>query len=163
MNNSNNSACITFQCFTNEQVKEINKKIKKNILKEQNPYDAASNVSKIGKFFNVPCLPVMEVLHPFLYNCQQLNIDQFGYDVYWNFHLEILTYNVYGIEGEYGWHIDGNDKNTLNDTKLTCLLNLSEEPYEGGEFYLINSNEKEKFTSRRCKAYSVPIIRPLSC
>ena len=31
--------------------------------------------------------------------------------------------------------------------KLTCLLNLSEEPYEGGEFYTITSNEKEEFTS----------------
>ena len=31
--------------------------------------------------------------------------------------------------------------------KLTCLLNLSEEPYEGGDFYTINQKEKHEFTS----------------
>ena len=31
--------------------------------------------------------------------------------------------------------------------KLTCLLNLSEESYEGGDFYTINKNEKHEFTS----------------
>ena len=31
--------------------------------------------------------------------------------------------------------------------KLTCLLNLSEESYEGGEFKLIGVNEKIKFDS----------------
>ena len=31
--------------------------------------------------------------------------------------------------------------------KLTCLLNLSEEPYEGGEFYTIDNQEEHKFTS----------------
>ena len=144
----NKNVCIhTFQCFTHEQVKGINKKIKENILKEQNSSDAASNVSKIGKFFNVRCLPLLEELHPFLYNCQLVNMNHFGYDAYWNFHLDILNYNVYGMGGEYGWHMDANSENTLNDTKLTCLLNLSEKPYEGGEFYMINSNEKIEFTS----------------
>ena len=33
------------------------------------------------------------------------------------------------------------------DTKLTCLLNLSEETYEGGKFYTIGSNEVVKFDS----------------
>jgi len=34
------------------------------------------------------------------------------------------------------------------DIKLTCLLNLSEEPYEGGEFCAINQEEETiKFDS----------------
>ena len=37
--------------------------------------------------------------------------------------------------------------NRLYDLKLTCLLNLSEEPYEGGEFYTIGDNENAKFDS----------------
>ena len=31
--------------------------------------------------------------------------------------------------------------------KLTCLLNLSEEPYEGGDFYLAVNKEKLEFGS----------------
>ena len=46
-----------------------------------------------------------------------------------------------------GWHIDANRENKPIDMKLTCLLNLSEEPYEGGEFKLIGVDKKIKFDS----------------
>ena len=134
----------TFDCFTHEQVKEINKRSKKNILQKQDPSYAANN-TKTGEFYNVPCVPLLELIHPWLYKCQILNKEVFGYDVYWDFHLDTLTYNVYGIKGEYDWHIDAERKSC--DMKLTCLLNLSEEPYEGGEFYTIDNQEEHKFTS----------------
>ena len=137
----------TFQCFTHEQVKEINKRSKKNILRKEKQTNVASNASKIGEFSIVPCVPLMELIHPWLYQCQQANKKLFGFDIHWDFHLDTLNYNVYGINGEYKWHVDANDENTPNDMKLTCLLNLSEELYEGGEFYTINSNEKHEFTS----------------
>ena len=35
----------------------------------------------------------------------------------------------------------------MGDVKLTCLLNLSEEPYEGGEFHVINHVGGHKFSS----------------
>ena len=140
------STARTFKCFTQEQVKEINKKIKENILHKQDPFYAAAAASKIGEFFIVSCMPLMELIHPWLYRCQQANEEIFGYDIYWDFHLDALNYNVYGKNGEYTWHIDAKDTAVL-DTKLTCLLNLSEETYEGGEFCTINSNEKTKFTS----------------
>ena len=62
------------------------------------------------------------------------------------YHLEKFNYNVYGKNGEYGWHVDGMT-NPASDQKLTCLLNLSEKPYEGGDFYLTFENDKIKFTS----------------
>ena len=138
---------VTFQCFTHEQVKEINKEIKKIVSQKEENTEPAQNVSKIGDFFIVPCSPLMEVIHPFIYQCQTINKNVFGYDIDWDFHLDSLHYNVYGENGEYGWHIDANKKNTPVDMKLTCLLNLSEEIYEGGEFYVINSNEKVQFDS----------------
>ena len=140
------SSC-TFQCFTHEQVKEINKKIKENIFETEDSSFVANYTSKKGDFFHVPCMPLMELLHPWLYQCQQINKDVFGYDIYWDFHLESLNYNVYGIGGEYEWHIDGTKPPDRSDMKLTCLLNLSEESYEGGEFCTINSNENIEFTS----------------
>ena len=128
----NTMEVVIFRCFTHEQIKEINKKIKKNILQKEEQSYVASTASKIGKFFNVPCLPLMELVHPWLYECQTINKNVFGYDIFWDFHLDTLNYNVYGIGGEYEWHVDANKENTPNDMKLTCLLNLSEESYEGG-------------------------------
>jgi len=138
--------CITIPCFTHEQVKEINKKIKKNKLQKEESSAAATYASKKGDFFHILCSPLMELLRPWLYECQHINKNIFGYDIYWDFHLDALNYNVYGTNGEYDWHIDANE-NSFYDLKLTCLLNLSEEPYEGGEFHTINSNEKHEFTS----------------
>ena len=142
----NKFGIFIFQCFTQEQVKEINKEIKKNIFHKESQTDAAQNVSKIGNFFHIPCSPLMKLLHPWLYECQLINKKNFGYDINWDFHIETLNYNIYEKNGEYGWHIDANEK-SLYDIKLTCLLNLSEETYEGGEFYTISSNEEKKFTT----------------
>ena len=142
------SAVDTFPVFTPEQVRKINIEIKKNILMDIGQIGSSKNVSKIGKFSHVRCGSLMELLHPWLYQCQESNSDIFGYDIDWHFHLDGLNYNVYGTSGEYGWHIDMSDRNvTTRDMKLTCLLNLSEEPYEGGKFHVIHIDEEQKFTS----------------
>jgi len=136
-----------FPCFTHEQVKEINKKIKKNISQEEEKDGEMPSTIKTGKFFPLPCFPLMELVHPWIHQCQRCNAKVFGYDIYWDFHLEEFNYNVYGIEGKYDWHIDANSEDTPTDMKLTCILNLSEEPYEGGEFYRMGGKEKVKFDS----------------
>ena len=143
----NTNVVFDFPCFTHEQVKEINKKIKENIFQKEESSKVAENTSKKGDFFSFPCTPLMELLHPWLYQCQLVNRSVFGYDIYWNFHLDYLNYNVYGTNGEYDWHIDAIQENNPVDMKLTCLLNLSEEPYEGGEFHTIGTDEKIKFDS----------------
>tara|TARA_B110000196_G_C21010365_1_gene597557 strand:+ start:226 stop:858 length:633 start_codon:yes stop_codon:yes gene_type:complete len=137
----------TFQCFTQEQVKEINKLIKKNIVGKESSTEPAEYVTKIGDFSVVPCMPLMKLIHPWLAECQKRNRDIFGYDIYWDFHLEGLNYNVYGTGGEYEWHIDVNNMIQPLDAKLTCLLNLSEEPYEGGEFCIVGGVTPIEFTS----------------
>ena len=137
---------ITFPYFTHEQVKEINKEIRKNI-RQKEPLDAAASAIKVGSFFHIPCLSLTELLHPWLKQCQEINKKVFGYDIFWNFPVESFNYNVYDKSGEYDWHTDVT-KNKECDIKLTCLLNLSEETYEGGEFRTIGKpNENIKFTS----------------
>jgi hypothetical protein len=145
---------ISFKCFTLDQVKIINKQIQKNVVGEEPESSVAQPINgmKTGTFTHVHCASLMELIHPWLYNIQLINKDIFGYDVYWHFHLDTLQYNVYGVGGKYGWHIDaGIESHTgpviASDIKLTCLLNLSEEPYEGGEFHTINdSGEIHEFT-----------------
>ena len=137
---------ITFPYFTQEQVKEINKEIRKNI-RQKEPLNAAASAIKVGNFFHIPCLSLTELLHPWLKQCQVINKKVFGYDIFWNFPVESFNYNVYDKSGEYDWHTDVT-KNKVCDIKLTCLLNLSEETYEGGEFRTIGKpNENIKFTS----------------
>ena len=139
---------ITFPYFTHEQVKKINKEIRKNIS-EKEPLGLRATATKMGKFFHIPCSSLLEILHPWLKQCQEINTKVFGYDIFWNFNLESFNYNVYDKSGEYDWHTDVT-KNKECDIKLTCLLNLSEETYEGGEFHTMgnrNPNESIKFTS----------------
>ena len=143
----NTTEVITLQCFTHEQVKEINKIIKKNIYKKEERRQSAAAAYKIGEFFHVPCNPLVGLIHPWLEQCQRTNQEIFGYDIFWDFHLDILNYNVYGTEGEYGWHIDADTIVFRQDMKLTCLLNLSEEPYEGGKFHMITQNKEIIFES----------------
>ena len=137
----------TWSCFTQEQVKEINKEIKKTIFQKENPDKVADYAGKTGDFFIVSCWPLMELIHPWLYECQLVKRAVFGYDIYWDFHLDALNYNVYGETGKYGWHIDSTKPDIAPDVKLTCLLNLSEEPYEGGELCLVGQEKQKEFTS----------------
>ena len=59
-----------------------------------------------------------------------------------------LNYNVYKEGAEYSWHSDGSDHSHNFDQKYTVLINLSEQPYEGGEFDLFDNGPQEmKFTS----------------
>ena len=133
---------VTFQCFTHEQVKEINKEIKKNITQKEDSSNVASYAYKKGDFSIVPCGPLMTLLFPWTAQCQQANRKSFGYNVNWDFHLDTFNYNKYEIDDEYGWHIDLTPEKY--DMKLTCLLNLSEEPYEGGEFKVVRDEWDEK-------------------
>tara|TARA_Y100000758_G_scaffold118381_1_gene83187 strand:- start:384 stop:956 length:573 start_codon:yes stop_codon:yes gene_type:complete len=147
---NNERFSYTFECFDQEQVNKINKEIKKTVLpKIDSGAGAAIDTIKKGDFSNVPCLPLMELIHPWIYKCQEINKQHFAYDIYWRLHLDVLNYNVYGINDEYDLHIDAiNDKtDPPTDMKLTCILNLSEEPYEGGEFEAIVYDSPHKFTS----------------
>jgi PKHD-type hydroxylase len=67
----------------------------------------------------------------------QSNNENFGFDIYRFTDFEAVHHNVYSAEfyGEYGWHCDSAvDK--MYDSKLTVIINVSSEPYEGGNFEL---------------------------
>ena len=69
--------------------------------------------------------------------CHTANIASFGFDLHQLTSQKILNYNSYKVGTEYSWHIDATPKSPIKDiNQLTCLLNLSEEKYEGGELTL---------------------------
>lgn len=136
---------VVFNIFTIDEVKVINKEIGK-VIKKEEPSNQSSNVTKKGDFSVLQLSPLVGILEPWLREIQKINKCVYGYDIYFDFHLEPLNYNVYGVGDGYEWHVDAN-KNTVYDIKLTCLLNLSEDLfYEGGEFHVTTGNEKTTFT-----------------
>jgi valyl-tRNA synthetase len=69
------------------------------------------------------------------------NNNFFGFDLHPLTSLKKLNYNIYEEGTEYSWHIDAVPADPVRDIKLTALLNLSEENYEGGELVLFRANE----------------------
>jgi predicted 2-oxoglutarate/Fe(II)-dependent dioxygenase YbiX len=69
---------------------------------------------------------------------------EFGYEIFDIKDFEKLNFNIYSSKNnsKYDWHID-TSKSNLYDTKLTVLINLSMDVYEGGQFELFSGNHYE--------------------
>ncbi len=71
-----------------------------------------------------------------------VNRNVFGFNCFNYSDNDVLYFNIYDsqYQSQYSWHNDGvKDQNF--DIKLTALLNLSTESYEGGEFSLFLNGE----------------------
>lgn len=73
----------------------------------------------------------------------QTNHLYFNFKTYRFNTFDAMNHNVYDSTkgGEYEYHIDVESYKLDFTTKLTCVLNLSEDPYEGGEFYIKDGPE----------------------
>ena len=100
------------------------------------------NFLKLGMIHNY--------LAPFIDFCLSVNNLNFGFDLHQLTSQKILNYNTYTEGEEYSWHIDASSKSPVSDIKLTCLLNLSEKNYEGGELILFKGKEIV------CKEFNFP-------
>ena len=68
----------------------------------------------------------------------------FGYNIFKTNNNDFLNYNIYdsNTRDNYDWHWDKSFSATF-DTKLTLLINLSDEYYEGGDFQLLTGNKEQ--------------------
>jgi PKHD-type hydroxylase len=80
------------------------------------------------------CSDLLKGFEDFLHD---VNMKSFGYDIYRMLPSDIINLNSYkgDDKGEYGWHSDG-VLGELYDFKLTAVINVSSEPYEGGKLEL---------------------------
>ena len=136
--------------FSTEQIKEINREIQKFITDDSAENSQNPALGKKGKFNLIPCAPMLNYLYPYISEIQKANMKFFGYDIFFYLGTDQFNYNVYDgkTKDEYDWHTDGTQMEAPSDIKLTCLLNLSEEPYEGGDFLCFpdyNDPEKEEY------------------
>ena len=69
----------------------------------------------------------------------QKNKEVFGYSLFPINDGDFLNVNIYDSlnQGEYDWHLDC-VRDHVTDIKLTGILNISDETYEGGEFIIFS-------------------------
>ena len=125
--------------FNQNQIKEINNQIKSNFVEGKDDFAANSKKTADVKFVYLG--KIQKYIFPFVDFCMMANNNYFGFDLHPLTSLKKLNYNSYEVGTEYSWHIDAVPRDPVSDIKLTALLNLSEEKYEGGELFLFRANE----------------------
>ena len=73
----------------------------------------------------------------------EANKQVIGFDLHTYTDNQVLNLNSYELNKSYEWHNDST-KRPNNDIKLTGLINLSTEDYEGGEFEVNETHEPLK-------------------
>ena len=125
--------------FNKSDIKEINKAINQNLISGKDNYAQESLKTSEVKFVNLG--KIQKYINPFLEFCLTAINNFFGFDLHPLTSFKKLNYNIYDEGTEYNWHIDAVPTDPVRDIKLTALLNLSEESYEGGELVLFRANE----------------------
>ncbi len=117
--------------FNIDQVKEINNVIKEIFIEGKD--DAAADSHKTSNVKFVSLEKIQKHIYPFIDFCLTANNNFYSFDLHPLTSLKKLNYNFYEEGTEYSWHIDAVPRDPVRDIKLTALLNLSEENYQGGE------------------------------
>ena len=76
-------------------------------------------------------------LNRFFALTNMVNKQHFGYDCYEAGEVyNMINLNSYKVGDNYAWHRDREDRASACDIKLTTILNVSDEPYQGGKLEL---------------------------
>ena len=117
-----------------EEIIEINTVVQNN--KDPNLIDgAAKDVTKTAKVDLLPWRYLRPNLERIYETWMMANCDSFGYNLYPMRNTDLWNCNTYDSinNAEYDYHTDRDSKKP-SDIKLTGIVNISDEPYEGGEF-----------------------------
>jgi PKHD-type hydroxylase len=139
--------CWLDNYLNNKDIKKINKFIEKNFDDFENKEHHATHNNKSVKN-TITKLINFEKIKKIIPNIQEtihyLNREYFGYDIYNLSSHENVNHNIYSSKqnGSYDWHTDASKKSKI-DIKLTALINLSEEKFEGGNFLIFNGTPYE--------------------
>ena len=146
--------------FSKEEVKQLNEYIESNYIGHEDTSKGAKdndgnlkkNISTV-KIINYEAVePILSRLVKHAYEVTNMN---FGYTTFGPFSGQDLLHATYKSDSKdyYDWHMDAS-KSTTYDVKMTLLINLSTEPYEGGEFQTWRySGETHKGFSRPGSAF----------
>jgi len=125
--------------FDKDQIKKLNVAINQNLIQAKDKPDGGAIKSSQVKFVHLRT--IQNLILPFLDFIFTANTNYYGFDLFQLTGSKVLNYNTYNINEEYTWHIDATMESPAKDIKLTCLLNCSEEIYEGGDLCLFREKE----------------------
>jgi len=133
--------------FTLDQIKELNSTIEDNFYGFEPESLGATTQGKKIKTATVKLIHyyhVKKFFKDFIDDYCSVIEKEFYYDVFPMRNSDVLNYNIYSSadSGKYDFHIDTASKPNL-DLKLTMLINLSPEPFEGGQFEIFNNTNYE--------------------
>lgn len=131
--------------FNIETIKSINETIEKNYMGNE-PSEWATPWKNVSSVKTVHYGHLAPLLKNFLDLVQVVSTEGFGYNIFTIYNNHTLNYNVYNSKdkADYNWHRDVSNS-PMFDTKLTLLINLSDEPYEGGHFEILTGEEPFTF------------------
>ncbi len=133
--------------FTTEEIKEANKAIKNGYTRKEPSTGGAiknnkplKNIEAEIASVSITSYKTQEAIHQAMRICQY----EFGYSLFAPNMFDSVLYNVYSsdVQGHYGVHQD-KARSDMYDVKMTLLINLSEQQYEGGD--LIIEGETQEF------------------
>ena len=86
----------------------------------------------------------------------ETNKFEFGFNLIQSTDLDVWNVNSYDSKnsGEYGFHYDGSNS-PVYDIKLTGIVNISDEPYEGGEFIAYHDDEFKEISEIKIPGSSI--------
>ena len=129
--------------FNDKEVKNINNFIENNYDMNENP-DLGTEYKKVSTVKNIQYKKVKHLISEVVDSAIRVAQKGFGYNIFKTNNNDFLNYNIYdsNTRDNYDWHWDKSFSATF-DTKLTLLINLSDEYYEGGDFQLLTGNKEQ--------------------
>jgi len=130
--------------YTKEELLAINDTIQNSNTTKPEPekYGAvqADKKSKVSLVLWLEIKKYLEKLEDFIYDA---NDNFFHYEIFDISDFHYVNINEYDEKNNsYDWHVDCNTYGSEEDLKLTCLLNISTEPYDGGRLHLSGLDEE---------------------
>ena len=129
-----------------DQIKQINLICKNSA----NPFSDDHPAENVVKTADVTCIK-WKMLKPVMQHVddtwRETNKFKFGFDIFQTSDIDLWNINTYDSEnkGEYDFHFDATN-DYVCDIKLTGIVNISDEPYEGGEFIAFYDNKFQEIT-----------------
>lgn len=129
--------------FSSNDIYNINKVIEeKYFANETKEYGTEyKNVSSVKLFYY---RDIKHLIGNFLQQIYQHSAYSFGYNVFPYNDFNVLRHSTYDSKdkADYDWHNDSSGSQ-IYDTKLTLLINVSSEAYEGGEFQILDGKNPQ--------------------
>ena len=141
--------------LSNEQIKVINEIIDN---KGRSFYSPSGNDKIKTSLCHQIDYQLIEHIKDLKATINWINREAFGVDIYSQLNTDQFIRNIYADinEGEYNWHFDA-DPHSYNYTiKLTTLINLSNENYEGGELEIKIGNKPKAMKKDQGRLVAFP-------